>query len=371
MNQEVSPKTSIVVRCRQMRPTATMPKRSRRAGRVLSCGFTLVELLVVIAIIGVLVALLLPAVQAAREAARRTQCVNNLKQMGIAIANHEAAKKVYPPGTSGCLFKVGAPCPCVDLGVSSETRKQWHSASGFVMMLPYLEGTDLYNLGHWEHGTLYYDDATTGGIFNWSTTYISKFQTSADFRKLYTTRPSVFVCPSSSSEPTCSKCTNPVGWQAIEKDEALSNYGLCHGRYNPASIDANKTVTLCGIDSDAGLFVYGHRKRLKKITDGTTKTIAIGEVKFPDDIGNWAPWAFGAFYESLRGTFNSLNEMPSKGSVITHGFPGSGWGDENAAFGSEHAGGANFVFVDGHVEFLVDDISSTVYQAMSTLAKGD
>ena len=127
-------------------------------------GFTLVELLVVIAIIGMLVALLLPAVQAAREAARRNQCVNNLKQMGIACANHESAQRVFPPGASGC-WHLGNPCPCKDLGSSAETYKQFHRASGFVMMLPYMEETELYNLGHWEHGTFYYDDAYHGRHF--------------------------------------------------------------------------------------------------------------------------------------------------------------------------------------------------------------
>src|SRR3954452_16010351 len=101
---------------------ATMRKERTQA-------FTLVELLVVIAIIGILVALLLPAIQAAREAARRTQCVNYLKQMGIAIANHESARKVFPPGASGC-FHLGNPCPCKDLGSAAETYKQFHRASG-------------------------------------------------------------------------------------------------------------------------------------------------------------------------------------------------------------------------------------------------
>ncbi|MEM7314319.1 MAG: DUF1559 domain-containing protein, partial [Planctomycetota bacterium] len=95
-------------------------------------GFTLVELLVVIAIIGILVALLLPAVQQAREAARRIQCTNNLKQIGLAIANYESAQKKLPPGRPGCDASNSILC-------RYQPRDEKMGASGFVYMLPYLE----------------------------------------------------------------------------------------------------------------------------------------------------------------------------------------------------------------------------------------
>jgi prepilin-type N-terminal cleavage/methylation domain-containing protein/prepilin-type processing-associated H-X9-DG protein len=328
--------------------------------RTTAAGFTLVELLVVIAIIGVLVALLLPAVQAARESARRTQCVNNLKQMGIAIANHEAAKRVYPPGASGC-FHSGSPCPCPFLPSTAERYKYFHRASGFVMMLPYMEGSDLYSLGHWENGTFYYKDGNTGGIFNWSSVYKTKWYSSPDIVKLATSRPAIVVCPSSSSEPACSKCSG-TGWAMLEDKDGLSSYGLCFGRYNLEE-DEYSTETECANKKKSGLFVYAIRKRQKQITDGTGKTIAVGEVKHSDNTNNWCPWAFGAIYESLRSTHNSLNEMPGEGDFYTHS-----WGKENGAFGSEHAGGANFLFVDGRVEFVGDDISRPIYQAYGTIA---
>jgi prepilin-type processing-associated H-X9-DG protein len=322
-----------------------------------------VELLVVIAIIGILVALLLPAVQAAREAARRAQCVNNLKQWGVALLNHESAKKVYPPGASGC-YHPGSPCPCKDLGSAAETYKQYHRASGFVMMLPYMEEIDLYNLGHWEKGTLYYDDASTGGIFNWRGPYSGKWNTSPDLVKLASSRPAVVVCPSSTAISPCGQCTG-TGWAQGENIEGLGNYGLCFGKYNIA-VTGYPTTVECANDNNSGLFVYAIRKPLKKIVDGTSKTIAIGEVKNPDNVNNWAPWAFGAVYESLRSTYNSLNEMPGQGIVVVHD-----WGNENGAFGSEHSGGANFVFVDGHVEFLSDDIDITVYRGYATIGGND
>jgi prepilin-type N-terminal cleavage/methylation domain-containing protein/prepilin-type processing-associated H-X9-DG protein len=326
-------------------------------------AFTLVELLVVIAIIGILVALLLPAIQAAREAARRSQCVNNLKQMGIAAANFESAHKAFPPGASGC-YHLGNPCPCKDLGSPTETYKQFHRASGFVMMLPYLEDDALYSLGHWEHGTFYYNDASTGGIFNWTPTYSSKWYSNPDIVKLAISRPPVVVCPSSTAESPCAKCTG-TGWAAYENQDGLGNYGLCFGNYNVKSTGYPTSVE-CGINKNSGLFVYAIRKPLKKVIDGTSKSVAIGEVKHPDSTDNWCPWAFGAIYESLRSTYNPLNLLPGQEDAFAHS-----WGKENGAFGSEHPGGANFVFIDAHVDFISDDIDLTIYRGLGSIAGSD
>ena len=98
-------------------------------------GFTLIELLVVIAIIAVLIALLLPAVQAVREAARRVQCTNNLKQFGLAIHNYHSANGVFPMGASLCYYNYGGGIPCTT----------WNNWSAHAMMLNYLEQGNLYN----------------------------------------------------------------------------------------------------------------------------------------------------------------------------------------------------------------------------------
>jgi prepilin-type processing-associated H-X9-DG protein len=283
--------------------------------------------------------------------------------MGLAFSNYESAQKAFPPGASGC-FHLGNPCPCKDLGSSAETYKQFHRASGFVMMLPYMEETELYNLGHWEHGTFYYNDATTGGIFNWRSPYSSKWYSNPDIVKLATSRPSFIICPSGSNESPCNKCSGS-GWAAYEDQDGLGNYGLCFGNYN-VKVTGYSTNVECGIDKNSGLFVYGIRKPLRKVVDGTSKTVAVGETKYPDSTSNWNPWAFGAVYESLRSTWNPLNVEPDQPDYVAQP-----WGKENGAFGSEHPGGANFVYIDSHVEFISDDIDLTIYRALGSISGND
>src|SRR5688572_25295465 len=141
-------------------------------------GFTLVELLVVIAIIGILIALLLPSVQAAREAARRSQCANNLKQFGIAIHNDHSAHKRLPPGRLGCDNTSGAPC-------TGQTQAQRSGMSGFVYLLPQLEETALAALVDMEQPI-------------WSR--VNTWWTPRNL-ELVAARPPVMVCPSDTAEP--------------------------------------------------------------------------------------------------------------------------------------------------------------------------
>ena len=121
-------------------------------------GFTLVELLVVIAIIGILVALLLPAVQAAREAARRGQCVNNLKQHGLALLNYESTNKIFPAGRHGC-----AAVNNYDNCTSNPLKED--GASFFVALLPFLEEQSLYSLLHPEKGGIFNDNNPISNIW--------------------------------------------------------------------------------------------------------------------------------------------------------------------------------------------------------------
>ena len=168
----------------------------RKLGQSLErCGFTLVELLVVIAIIGILVALLLPAIQAAREAARRMSCSNNMRQIGDAELNYESVKKVYPPARPGPdattakeVLLVGRPT-----GSRSTGGKGWErtGVSGFVLILPFLEEQALYEQFDIERGD---------GVWLSSAAGISPWRT-ATKEKAIATRPSVMVCPSNLTEP--------------------------------------------------------------------------------------------------------------------------------------------------------------------------
>jgi prepilin-type N-terminal cleavage/methylation domain-containing protein/prepilin-type processing-associated H-X9-DG protein len=324
-------------------------------------GFTLVELLVVIAIIGVLVALLLPAVQAARESARRAQCVNNLKQIGVALHNHVDATRAFPPGRYGC-WSSGvnkAPCRCPSPPAGIAPHNQRGGGSGFVMLLPYVEETamadqikgNMWRVYNWHSSAGFTSDPTYQGL-----------------RDLVVQRPALFVCPTSTAQRIVIEAQgNSSFHDPLEQKAGTSNYAFCHGTYGPgytppgASSDVNEQ-TMCG---NTGMFNFAVNLRPKKVLDGLSKTFAVGEVKAADTLHGYNIWGYASRHESgLRTTLNVLNEIPGMGSVKVES-----WGSRyNGAFGSEHAGGGQFVYGDGHVEFISDDIDHKLYDEMATIA---
>jgi prepilin-type N-terminal cleavage/methylation domain-containing protein/prepilin-type processing-associated H-X9-DG protein len=328
-------------------PSHHRPARGRNAPR----AFTLVELLVVIAIIGVLVALLLPAVQAAREAARRTQCTNNLKQHGLALNNFESVKKLYPRGREVCDGAYNNGCgPCFNM-----TRTlRFRGASSFVMLLPYLEEDNLYMLASIDQPTdygIWWFNGDNGAAYDWE---------DQGRLKVVSSRPSVMVCPSDISAP---------GIDAGLKNNtraATGSYAGCHGTYGVISKSpwgaGNSTIMKCG---NTGMFNYVvHRKR-RQITDGLSKTFAFGEVQAADTTEGSNIWTTaGRLCDTLRTTTNAINTPPGTGLR----FQEVSGEYRNAAFGSYHSGGALFVFVDGHVEFVDEFIDSRIYNARATVA---
>jgi prepilin-type N-terminal cleavage/methylation domain-containing protein/prepilin-type processing-associated H-X9-DG protein len=313
-------------------------------------GFTLVELLVVIAIIGILIALLLPAVQAAREAARRNQCTNNLKQIGLAIQNYHSANKMFPPGVSSAQTVSGLPCPTPAVPTIAK-----HSASLFVIVMPFMEGQQLYNMAHFERG----------GLYNWQQS--PAWENDPERAAVAKERPSVMVCPSNKSGPTCTAAVGNSGFNPIEWQSGTGCYAVCQGTYGPQYVPAGASndigpKTLCG---NTGMFVFALRRKSGHITDGLSKTFAVGEVKDMDKLDGYNIWAYGSRHEcSIRTTLNVLNERTGFGTTRPES-----WGAKyNGAFGSDHAGGANFVFGDGHCDFITDNISHRIYQDYATIA---
>ena len=295
--------------------------RSRRA-------FTLVELLVVIAIIGILVALLLPAIQAAREAARRTQCLNNLKQIGIALHNYHDTLKTFPPGRMSCDGWTGGPC--------TGLLDTWKAGtSGFVVLLPFLEQQQLYDLfGGFEEGAVYPIAGTT-----WRT---------ADVDRAMKTRPPVLVCPSDVSKP-------------MNGNDATGSYALVHGSRGPS----------WGMDQanlkhgNTGMFVYLGTYKMQDVLDGTANTMFAGEVIDAHTNESSNRWTVGSRHlDCLRSTENPLNTPTGTGpyTLTAYGYTCNG------AFASRHPGGAQFLFGDGQVRFMDDAVDLSLYRALSTRA---
>ena len=288
-------------------------------------GFTVVELLVVIAIISVLAALLLPAIQASREAARRARCTNNLRQFGIGLVDYALRRGDYPTGYT---------CDPTD------SQADLRGTSGFVALLPYLEQRSLYDQ---------LDNSVTLG----------SSQGMALNAEALSTRPPIFVCPSDVSQST----VHAGSFQPQSADVSLAtcSYALVHGTKGPNfAIDDVKY-------RNSGVFGYEQAFSPQDVRDGLSNTIFIGEVIDSDLPASYNFWALAYRHEStLRTTENPLNSPPGTGDVYSsYGVP------LNGAFGSRHPGGGLFLYGDGRVEFLGENVDLSIYRALSTRAASD
>jgi prepilin-type N-terminal cleavage/methylation domain-containing protein/prepilin-type processing-associated H-X9-DG protein len=312
-------------------------------------GFTLIELLVVIAIIAVLIALLLPAVQSAREAARRAQCVNNLKQIGIALHNYADTYGIFVDNRPG----------------NNVAADDSSAASGFVSLLPFLEQQNMFNAWNFQ---LDFDVPEAGFARN---------PGGVEDLTVAQSRLSVFVCPSDPSGPSFS--TVPLGRDDIPSLAGLATcgYAFCAGTGGPPGHHADTTGVYSVSDvkhTNNGFADYSNNLTFASITDGTSNTIAVGETTYNDGIyqgsntaglnGVWNVWTIGQrFSATFRVTKNPLNTPPGKG------FTDGGW--SNGAFGSQHPGGGNFLFVDGSVHFLKNTINYSIYNYLATHGMGE
>jgi len=300
-------------------------------------GFTLVELLTVIAIVGILVSLLLPAVQSVRESARRALCQNNLRQIGLAIHNYSTSFESLPPGRIGCddIGEAGGVPECPQ----GATTEQKNGASGFVALLPYLDQQNVFD-------QLAVSD---GGLWNRDVDDLDWYRNNPSKREAARSELSVYWCPSQTGE-RLSTVYDPIR-------AATGSYALSTGTLGPSSTDLEIRY------QNNGAFIYTTTRRIEGISDGTSNTFAVGEVIQPDIWESSNIWTYSlAIADSMRSTENPLNTQPGQGNVRMR---------RNAAFASNHPGLGLFVFLDGHVAPINDDIDMSVYRGLSTIDGGE
>ena len=322
-------------------------------------GFTLIELLVVIAIIAVLIALLLPAVQAAREAARRMQCVNNLKQVGLALHNYHASWNGFPVGF---LYAYQGVLPN-----SSPLQYRW---SVLAQMAPFLEEANLFNALNFNFPVAH---MPTGG----PTPFWPYFEANTT---VMATQVAMFLCPSDGAPPPA------VG-------TGPTNYAFCSGDGSNGGDATNAN----------GAFILGPSESVANITDGTSQTAAASEQSLgiagpysqttPTPIP--LPWSRAMARVVAAPLTDATCAVAGNGWLLNKG---SSWWDgnyQNALYNhylppnanrpdcivyhnpgwkaarSYHPGGVNLLYCDGYVAFTKDTVNLGVWRAISTRAGGE
>lgn len=311
-------------------------------------GFTLIELLVVIAIIAILIALLLPAVQQAREAARRTQCKNNLKQIGLALHNYHDIFNTFPPGY-------------IARNVTATDPVTAESGTGFAWSFAILPQIDQANMVNSINTNL--DANETNNLAIAQTTVLKGFLCPSD--------------PAPSFFDVVDGAGNTIGMPS-------SNYPGILG-YGSVTMNAGKST---------GVFFRNSRTKFRDITDGTSNTICVGERKAKHDFidGQAAADSNSTWYAAIPGVtrpggmggmMSSMMEGPGS-MILGHvgqtmmmgGMPMQMHSNPNQTnhivhFSSQHVGGLHFLLCDGSVHFLGENVDYSIFRNLGEKADGN
>jgi prepilin-type N-terminal cleavage/methylation domain-containing protein/prepilin-type processing-associated H-X9-DG protein len=325
-------------------------------------GFTLIELLVVIAIIAILIGLLLPAVQKVREAAARSQCQNNLKQLGVACHNYHSAYEKLP---YGILRDQGiAQIPYTDSRDTSTTPPRTRRFALMHQLLPYIEQENLFRR---------YVEWTGGPAPNpWDRNSIDENNVQWGpgwfFHKQVV---KTLICP---SNPNAGNSLNPNGRYFI-----THYFGSAGTRgYNRGPFTGGPAVRPSHVDYLDGVFVQNRQITLLGISDGTSNTLMLGERHYFDPefdkyspITDWGWCWFGGTADAFLGTSVRINYRWPAGSAPTNSTNPVAIDDRMNTHGSGHTGGTNVALADGSVRFVRESIPQQTWIALGTRAGGE